>query len=570
MKKSKRVKAVKFETQAFYVLPVGGCGQFGGNMTFYGYDNQWIAIDCGIAFADERLPGVDLMVPDPSVIPSDCIDRLQGLVITHAHEDHIGGVAHLWPELGYPVLYASEFTAHVLERKFSEMNYDRTPEIIVFSAEERIDFGSLSIIAVPVSHSIPDGFSIFVESEIGTLLHSGDWNMDETPVIGARTEQALFEKYAGPNGVIAYIGDSTNAETEGFSPSEATVADGLVDAFRDAKGRIIITMFSSNISRIYSISKAAEAVGRRVALAGRSLESMARTAKECGLLEDIPSFVNLEVMDSLPHHEQVYIVTGSQGEARASLAKIAAGMHKYIRVRGGDTVMFSARKIPGNERAINDVMNALLSSGVNIVTPKDAPIHVSGHPYKEEIKKMVSWVRPKTVIPVHGEKTQMDAQAKIFSEDSGIENAPNIFVPDNGSLMKITADGKVSIAGRFECAMRPIVFGRVERPDYLPLRDRRKMSFHGCAFISALIDGKNGKLKEFNLSCVGLLDLEREEDQIIYDECADMLERVVYTAPKPKRLDAEAMEEELRIQVRRFFRNLYNVKPVSEVHVIID
>ncbi len=557
-----------FHSDMLYILPIGGCGQFGGNMTFYGMNGDWVVVDCGAAFADERMPGVDLMMPNPSGIPAQCRKGIKALVITHAHEDHVGGVVTLWPELGYPDIYASPFAHEVLLRKFSEAQYKQRPTIITFEPEEVLPFGDMEFIPVSVSHSIPEAHGLFIRTPIGTVLHSGDWNIDPSPVLGEKTRKEVFERYAGEDGILAYVGDSTNAESDGISPSERDAAEGLEGAFKECKGKIAITIFSSNISRIHSICKAAQKVGRHVALAGRSLEAMAQNAQSCGYLEDIPPFVDVRDMASLPKNKQVYIITGSQGEGRASLAKIAQGAHKHISLKKGDHVMFSARKIPGNERAISDLMNLLISAGVEVITPKDHMIHVSGHPYKGEIETMLEWVRPKIMIPVHGEKTQMMAQGKIATMPDGSNRVIEVCVPDNGALMQVSPDG-AEIVARYDCPMRPVVFGDVVDPDYAPLRDRKKVSFHGCVFVSLFVNSETTEMEELNLSVVGLLDLDRPEHQKLYDKCAQSMEEGFYRLSQRDRINPEKVEKEITNQARRFFRNVFDVKPLVELHISI-
>lgn len=553
-----------FQDGRLYVLPVGGCGQFGGNMTFYGADGTWVVVDCGAAFADDRMPGVDLVMPNPTAIPAECRKNIAALVITHAHEDHVGGAMHLWPELGYPDIYASPFAREVLIRKFSEAEYAQRPTIIPFESEDTLSFGPIEMTPVPVCHSIPEAHALFIRSPLGTVLHSGDWNIDPHPVIGETTNGELFTKYAGVDGVVAYIGDSTNAEYDGFSASERVAAEELEAVFGECEGKIAITIFSSNIARIHSICMAAQATGRRVAVAGRSLESMVHAARECGYLGDIEPFLDVRDMGYLPDRAQVYIITGSQGEQRATLSMVARGMHKHISLKRGDHVLFSARKIPGNERAINDLMNNLIAGGVEVITPKERKIHVSGHPYRDEIRRMMQWVRPKIVIPVHGEMAQMSAQGHIAKT---LGNGPaQVCVPENGALIEISPHG-ADIVARYDCEMRPIVFREIVAPDHAPLRDRRKMSFNGCAFVSICVQSGAGEIEDINLSVIGLLDLDRKEHQALYDECAQGMEDSFYRLSRADRSSVDKVEEAMRLYIRRFFRDLFDVKPITEVHV---
>lgn len=559
-------KKIAFTKNKIYMLPVGGCGHFGANMTFYGLNGKWIAIDCGAAFADEKKPGVDLLMPNILNIPRDIIDNLQAIFITHAHEDHIGGMPRLWGELGFPDIYCTAFAKEILKAKFKEVEYPKNPVYKSLKLDQPVCVGDINVQPVPVSHSIPEAHALFLQTPYGTLLHSGDWNMDETPVMPFETEEKIFRSKAGDNGVLAYIGDSTNAESKGHSPSESWAAKGLLEAFSRQQGRIVVTLFSSNIARIDSICRAAEATGRRVCVAGRSVETMVRAAISCGYLSDVQSLISTEDMGYLPENEQVYIVTGSQGEARATLAKVARGAHRHISLDLGDCVMFSARKIPGNERAIQDVMNDFLAAGIQVITPNDENIHVSGHPYGGEIANMLEWVRPEIIIPVHGEKSQITAQAKIAKE-----HQIKTLIPDNGALIEIDPECKTAkILCDYDCELRPVVFGELQIADYLPLKERRRISFHGCVFVSINIDENSHEMIELQMSSIGLLDMNNESHIKLYEDCLDEIERSFYALNKSKRGIREEVEHALSVSARRFFRKLYNIKPNVKVHALIN
>ncbi|MFK7839170.1 MAG: ribonuclease J, partial [Bdellovibrionales bacterium] len=395
----------------FYFLPLGGSEQFGVNLNVYINDGDMLAIDCGIGFADERFPGIDLLLPDPTFL-EEHQDDLKGMIITHAHEDHIGAVAHLWERFKCP-LYGTQFTLAVLKRKLKEKGL-KNVELNVIEPNKVISIGAFEVHPVHVSHSVPQSVSVFIKTKHGNVMHSGDWNLDPSPAIGNATDQAYIGDLA-KDGVLAYIGDSTNAEVNGFSGSESDVAIGLEKEFRECERKIAITTFSSNIGRIHSIAKAAQACDRHVAVIGRSLHNMIGCAKECGYLHDVPDFIDDDNIGLIPDDKLVVIVTGSQGEYRAALAKVSRGDHPFLSLNPRDTVIFSSRAIPGNEREINQVKNNLSGAGIRIITPDDTThkIHVSGHPCRDEIAKMFQLLKPKTVIPVHGERTQLEAHAKF-------------------------------------------------------------------------------------------------------------------------------------------------------------
>ncbi|NQZ14365.1 MAG: ribonuclease J [Alphaproteobacteria bacterium] len=367
-------------------VPLGGSEQFGVNLNAYICDGEFLAIDCGIGFADEHFPGIDILLPNPQYL-EDNKDKIKGLIITHAHEDHIGGVAHLWPRLGCPI-YCTAFTAAVLEKKLDEVPASKKAPIHIVEENEVIDLGPYSVRFVPVTHSIPQTASLFIKTKYGNVFHSGDWNLDPTPVVGEAIQAKTFEDI-GAEGVLAYVGDSTNAGVNGRSGSEMDVQKGLAEVIKEQKdGAIVVTIFSSNIGRLHSICKAAEENGRSVGIIGRSIHRMIGCAKACGYLDDIQDFVNEEDLELLPRENLVIIATGSQGESRAQMARIARGDSQFFSVRKGDTVIFSSRAIPGNEKNIIGVQNNLAAAGVKVINPRDTKhcIHVSGHPFRDEIK----------------------------------------------------------------------------------------------------------------------------------------------------------------------------------------
>lgn len=378
MAKKKKKENAGFQDNELYFVPLGGSEQFGVNLNLYVSGGEFLLIDCGLGFADERFPGIDLLLPDPAFLEANQ-DKIKGLIITHAHEDHIGAVAYLWPRLGCPI-YCTAFTASVLRKKLEERGLRGVP-VHVVKPRKSEDIGDFAVEFVPVSHSIPDSCSVMIRTDQGNILHSGDWNLDPHPVVGQATDGKVFSAL-GKEKILAYIGDSTNAEVQGRSGSEEEVARGLAQEFKHHKGRIAVTIFSSNIGRIISVARAAQENGRKVAIVGRSLHRMIASARECGYLKGIADFIDEEEINTMPRNECVFVVTGSQGEYRAALARIARGEYNGIRLEKGDTVIFSSRAIPGNEREISAVKNNLSAGGVGVVTPRDTKhvIHVSGHP----------------------------------------------------------------------------------------------------------------------------------------------------------------------------------------------
>ncbi|MGH1398356.1 MAG: ribonuclease J [Alphaproteobacteria bacterium] len=549
------------DDNALYFVPLGGSEQFGVNLNVYACDGDLLAIDCGIGFADERLPGIDLLLPDPAFLEENQ-GRLKGLIITHAHEDHIGAVARLWKRLKCPI-YTAPFTAAVLRKKLEEQNLRKVP-IEIFEPHEAVQIGAFSVQAIPVTHSVPEAFSVLIDTDYGRVMHSGDWNLDPAPVIGEAVDAEAF-KAIGDDGVLAYIGDSTNAEVDGFSGSEADVEVGLAELFKEQKGRIAITMFSSNIARVRSIAKAAEACDRQVGVIGRSLHRMIGCAKECGYLDDIPAFVDEEDLGFLPDSNAVMIVTGSQGEFRAALAKIARGDHRNASLKRGDTVIFSARAIPGNEREVNTVKNNLSGAGIKVITPNDTPhkIHVSGHPCRDEIAQMLQWLRPSLVVPVHGERTQLEAHAK-FAQSCQVKNT---IVPSNGSVIRLGPDAP-AVVDHIETGVLAVDQKRAIKAEHRSISERRKLQFTGALHVSVAVDGGGKMLGSPQFEMLGLIDVKNAGEAQIEDNLAIEIEEIFDDLTLDERLDDHFIGEELRIGLRRFCHHTLGIKPKTTVHVL--
>ena len=391
-------------------LPLGGTGEIGMNMNLYRYGDRWLAVDCGIGFGGGELPEVEIMMPDPGFI-SERRDRLLGLVITHAHEDHIGAVAHLWRRLRCPV-YATPFAATVLRRKLGEAQLLNEVKLHVVPPGGRIELPPFSLQFIPVSHSLPEAQALVVRTPAGTILHTGDWKLDPQPLIGPPTDEAAFARL-GDEDVLAMVCDSTNALVDGHSGSEASVRTALAALIRPMRGRVAVTCFASNVARVESVALAARDAGRNVALVGRSLRNLEAAARECGYLRTISEFVPEDDAGSIPDDNLLMIVTGSQGEPRSALARIALDTHPNIALGEGDTVIFSSRVIPGNDHAIATVQANLARRGCRIITDADAEIHVSGHPARDEMRRLYELVRPRFSVPVHGEWRHLSSHAAL-------------------------------------------------------------------------------------------------------------------------------------------------------------
>ena len=554
-------KKTDLDQDALYFIPLGGSEQFGVNLNVYVSNGRFLIVDCGLGFADERYPGIDLLLPDPQFL-EDNKDKLDGMIITHAHEDHIGAVAYLWERLGCTI-YASRFTAQILFQKFEETKHKRVP-IETINPMEVVEIGPFKVEFVPVSHSIPDTRALIIETPQGRVVHSGDWNLDPRPVLGPITDPAPF-KAAGDKGVLAYIGDSTNAEVPGRAGSESDVEAGLAAEFKNHKGRIAVTIFSSNIGRIESIARAAKASGRNVGVVGRSLHRMIGAARECGYLSKLPDFVEEEDFDLMPNDKLVLIATGSQGEYRSALAKISRGDFQGISLNKGDTVIFSARPIPGNEKAINAVKNNLSAAGVKVITPSDTDniIHVSGHPCRDEIADMLGWVRPRVVIPVHGERTQLDAHAN-FARQCQVKET---IVPNNGSVIRL-APGKAELVDHVHTDLLAVDQKRVISSDHQSIVARRKLQYSGAVHVTVVMDARGTIIADPKIDTIGLVDEDiRGERQILsnlYDEVREILGDMTFE----ELIDDHFVTEELRIGIRRFFVHILGIKPKATIHLV--
>lgn len=546
--------------KGFYFVPLGGSEQFGVNLNVYGCDGDLLAVDCGIGFADERFPGIDLLLPDPAHL-EEARDRLAGMIITHAHEDHIGAVAHLWDRLECP-LYATPFTAEILRLKLNEQGFKHV-KIHEVPTGQSLDIGPFHVTFLAVAHSIPDSAALHIETPYGGALHSGDWNLDPHPVAGARTEALTF-KAVGKKGILAYIGDSTNADRPGRSGSERDVAGGLANVMKGKKGKIAITVFSSNIGRIISIAKAAKACGRDVGVIGRSLHRMIGAGKALGYLDDV-EFVSEEDLGYLPDDRVVMIMTGSQGEYRSALAKAARGEHPSVNLKRGDCVIFSSRPIPGNEKEIGAVKNNLSAAGIEVMTARDTAeiIHVSGHPCQDEIAEMYGWIKPACVIPVHGERVQLEAQAKFAAQCQ----IGQTIIPTNGSVIKL-APGKPVVVDHIETGLLAVDQRRIIPADHASILERRKLQYTGAIHATLVLDAKGKILSKPRVSTLGLIDETSEGEanfmERLHQEVVDIIEDMTWD----ERMDDHFVAEELRIGLRRFSVHFLGIKPLTNVHLV--
>ncbi|MEM7739442.1 MAG: ribonuclease J [Pseudomonadota bacterium] len=534
-------------TDELVFLPLGGSGEIGMNLNLYGFGppghRQWLMIDCGVTFAGDDLPGIDLITPDPDYL----LDELEtggeflALILTHGHEDHIGAVAHLWPGFEGPI-YATPFTAELVRRKFADMGIIDMP-LHVINLGASFQIGPFGIEFITLTHSIPEPNAIALRTPLGTVFHTGDFKIDPSPVIGECTDRKAIEQLC-QEGVLAMVCDSTNVFSEGVSGSESDVAETLHQIISQQKGRVAVTTFASNVSRLVSVCRAAVKADRSVCLLGRSMLRMIDVARHVDLLPAGISFVEPGEAGYLPNDKILYLCTGSQGEDRAALARIARDDHPELVLNEGDTVIFSSKIIPGNERAIFGLMNQLTESGVSVITENDAYIHVSGHPCRDELKDMYGMVRPKIAIPVHGEARHL-AEHGAFATTIGAERS---IVPKNGDLIRLAPGDAQRIdevpSGRLYLDGR-ILVGDGDKA----LRERRRLSEDGIVVVAVAIDDK-GKIKDRHPVVMKGVPRSDDDGEDLLGLVEDAVDDALDALPRPRRMDDKELENHLRRAVR--------------------
>jgi len=536
-------------------LPLGGTGEIGMNLNLYRSGGSWLAVDCGIGFGGGDMPEVEVMMADPAFI-AERRDRLRGLVITHGHEDHVGAVAHLWRALRCPV-YATPFTAAVLRRKLSEaMLLDQVP-VHVIPPGGSIDLAPFAISFIRMAHSIPEAQALAIRTPQGTVLHTGDWKLDPTPLVGPPTDEAALQRL-GDEGVLAMVCDSTNALVDGTSGSEAEVRRSMVPLIRDLTGRVAVTCFATNVARVETIAKAAEEAGRHVAIVGRSLRNITAAARETGYLRDVPEFVDEDDAGSIPDENLLLIVAGSQGEPRSALARIAADTHPNIALGEGDTVIFSSRVIPGNERAIATVQDNLTRRGIRVMTDADHMVHVSGHPAKDELRRLYRLVRPRFAVPTHGEWRHLSEHATL-----GREMGATPIIVENGDIVRL-APGTPEIVDSAPTGRLALDGNRLVPVGGEVLAARRRMLFNGVVMASVAVDEAGRVRGTARISAPGLLAPEDPEMERVAGELAG----AIADLPAPVRRDDMALTEAARTLLRRALGRRLQKRPMVDVHLL--
>ena len=540
-------------------LPLGGTGEIGMNFNLYcltknGHDT-WLAIDCGIGFSGNDTPEAEVLMPDPTFIADRARD-LCGLVITHAHEDHLGAVAHLWPYLRCPV-YATPFAAAVLRRKLQEAHLNNQVKIHVIRPGSRFDVGPFDLQFVSVTHSVAEAQAVALRTPHGLIVHTGDWKLDENPLVGPVTDLETFGKL-GDEGVLAMVGDSTNVLKPGKSESEADVRKGLTELIAGLEGRIAVTCFASNVARVESIAKAAQASGRVVMIVGRSLRNLETAARECGYFQDLPPFLTEQDARDVEDDNLLMIITGSQGEPRSALSRIASDTHPNIALGEGDTVIYSSRMIPGNEQAVMAVQDNLSRRGVTVLTDKDAKVHTSGHATGEDIRTLYRIVRPKYSIPTHGEWRHLTAHAALAHE----MGAEPILLED-GDILNLSP-GEVKVVDTAPTGRLALDGGRLLPMTGGVLAARRKMLFNGIVLASFAVDDEGYVIGDPKISAPGLLESDDPESVRIQEEFADAIDQI----PDELRQDDAAFRDAAKTALRRALGRKLQKRPLVDVHLL--
>ena len=540
-------------------LALGGAGEIGMNLNLYGHAGKWLMVDLGITFGDDSTPGIEVIMPDPTFI-RERVQDLVAIVLTHAHEDHIGAVPYLWSQLRCP-LYATPFTASVLRRKLEEAGLLHEAPITHIPMSGKVSLGPFEVELITLTHSIPEPNAVVVRTKMGAVLHTGDWKFDPNPLLGLTSDEAALRKL-GDGGVLAMICDSTNVFVEGTSGSEADVRDSLRALVGTLRNRVAVGCFASNVARLGTIAEVAAEHGRQCALVGRSLWRMVASAQENGYLTGLPEFVAEHDVGFFPRDKILMICTGSQGEPRSALARIARKEHPHVALEAGDSVVFSSRTIPGNEKSIARLQNELAVQGVEVITDRDEDIHVSGHPARDELTSMYQMVRPRIAIPVHGEARHIKehvALAKACQVPEALEAA-------NGTLIRL-APGPAEIVAQVPSGRLGLDGKSLMRLDGDMLRHRHRMSFNGLIMVSLVLDKDSKLLAPPQVSLEGLLDGgDAATDAIAAME--DAVGDAVGNLSKAQLMLTDEVAETARLAARRWFHKAYDKKPVTKVHVM--
>ena len=541
--------------------PLGGSGEIGMNMNLFAYgkeDNQkWIIVDMGVTFADDSIPGIDLIMPDPGFI-IDKKDDLLGVVLTHAHEDHIGAVAHIWPELKCK-LYATPFTAALITEKFKEKKIDISPYLKIVPLNSKIKLGEFEIDFVTLTHSILEPNGLSIKTPLGTILHTGDWKIDPNPLIGNKIDEEKLKKI-GDAGVSAMICDSTNIFSPGRAGSESDVRDSLLRIMELKTKRILVTSFASNVARMESIFYCAKKTGRSICLVGRSMHRIYKAAKKCGYLKGLIEPLEPRDAKKVSKNKILYLATGSQGEPMGAMNRIINGIHPDVFMETGDCIIFSSKIIPGNEKKLYSIQNLIVKNKMEIISEENAFVHVSGHPNRDDLKDMYNWVKPQCVIPVHGEHRHM-AEHVLFAKEMQV---PKTLLIENGDIIKLLPGEKPEIIDKAPSG-KIYLDGTINvETDSQSIKDRKNLSINGYLEITLLVSN-NGKIKKPIISFRGIPEKENSE-HFIFD-MEDEIFNICRTFSLDNKNQQKNLIETIKQNCRRIVREKTGKKPFTNINI---
>ena len=549
--------------QKLVFAPLGGVGEIGMNLSIYGVGNErrrsWLAVDLGVSFAaEEHLPGVDLILPDIRYLVEER-KNFAGLVLTHAHEDHFGALLDLWPQLKLPI-YATPFTAALLEAKCASEPGAPKISVNIVALGSRFNVGPFDVELVTMAHSIPESNALIIRTAGGTILHTGDWKIDPTPTLRDPTDERKL-RALGEEGCLALVGDSTNAVREGRSPSEADVAKTITELIKNARGRVAVTTFASNVARLRAVADAARVADREVVVIGRAMDRIVQIARETGYLEGVQDFRPVDAYGYLPPNKVVALCTGSQGEPRAALSRIAEDQHPEVTFSHGDMVIYSARTIPGNEKAVGRVMNLLIEQGIDVITDRTHLVHVSGHPRRAELEELIGWVKPKILIPVHGEALHLHEHAAL-ARRCGVREVVQC---RNGDLVQLSPQARL---------VDEVPAGRIYKDGTLlveaearTVADRRRLSFAGAISVALAMTDRGEMADDPSLDLIGIPERDREGGSM-YEAVRDAVIETFESLPRGRRRDPDSVAEALRRAVRAAVAERWGKKPMCHVHVL--
>ncbi len=541
--------------------PLGGSGEIGMNMNLYAYgppDNQkWIIVDMGVTFADDSIPGVDLILPDAGFI-IDKKDDLLGIILTHAHEDHIGAVAHIWPNLKCKI-FATPFTAVLIQEKFKEKKIDITKYLNVVPINNKIKLGDFEIDFVSMTHSILEPNGLSITTPLGNILHTGDWKIDSNPLIGTKINDAKL-KEIGKKGVSVMICDSTNVFSPGRAGSESDVRDSLLKIMENKDKRILVTSFASNVARMETIFYCAKKTGRSVCLVGRSMQRIYKAARKCGYLGNLIEPIEPKNSGNVAKNKIIYLATGSQGEPMGAMNRIVNGVHPDVFLESGDCVIFSSKMIPGNEKKLYHLQNLIVKNDIEIITEENAFVHVSGHPNRDDLKDMYSWVKPKCIIPVHGEHRHMKEHV-IFAKEMQV---PKTLLIENGDIIKMLPGNQPSIIDKAPTGKLYLDGNFGVEVESKSIKDRKNLSTNGYLEITLIVTN-NGKIKKPVISLKGVPE-SYENENFIFD-MEDEIQSVCKTFSINNKNQEKNLIETLKQNCRKIVRDKTGKKPFTNINI---